>query len=166
MKNSLALLIIVLVSSYTASAQIEDIQYNQLTQKDGLLRSTVTCILKDSKGFMWFGSRSGLSRYDGYGFVYYLKDANDSTTISDNFIINLYEDKSGILWVSTLNGLNKFNREKETFKRFSYQYLLDPEEYYNLDNAVPGRKNKLWLSTWSSRLIQFDLEKKNFHSSR
>ena len=111
---------------------------------------------------MWFGSRSGLSRYDGYDFVHYQHDANDSTSISDNYIIGIYEDKSGILWIATQNGLNKFNRKKETFRRFSYQYLLDPEEDHNLYIVVPGRKNKLWLSTWSSRVIQFDLEKEKF----
>ena len=162
MKKSFVVLIIVLACSYTASAQIENIQHSQLTQKDGLLRSTVTCILKDSKGFMWFGSRSGLSRYDGYNFVHYTNDVNDSTSISDNYIIGIYEDKSGGLWVSASNGLNKFNREKETFRRFWHQSLLDPEKDNNLTHMVPGRKNKLWLATWSSGIIQFDLEKEKF----
>ncbi len=162
MKKSFIILIIFLICSYTTSAQIVNIQHNQISREDGLLRNMLTAIGKDSKGFMWFGSRSGLSRYDGYDYVHYRHDANDSTSISDNFIISIYEDPSGTLWIASQNGLNKFNREKETFTRFWHQSLLDPEEDRNFSIVVPGKKNKLWLATWSSSVLQFDMEKEKF----
>ena len=162
MIKSLVVLIIVLACSYAASAQIENIQHSQISREDGLLRNTLTGIFKDSKGFMWFGSRSGLSRYDGYDYVHYKHDANDSTSISDNFIIGMYEDHSGTLWIATTSGLNKFNREKETFRRFQPQSLLDPEEENNFSVVVPGKRNNFWLATWSSRILQFDLENEKF----
>lgn len=162
MKKSLILPFLTLVCFYTASGQMENIQESRISREDGLPRNTITAILKDSKGFMWIGSRSGLSRYDGYNFVHYRYDANDSTSLSGDYIIGIFEDYSGTLWVASENGLNKFNREKETFRRFRHQSLMDPEEDGNLSLVVQGKNNTLWLATWSSRLFLFDLEKETF----
>lgn len=162
MIKSLIILLLTLAFSFRASAQIENIQHNQISREDGLLRNMPTSILKDSKGFIWFGTRSGLSRFDGSNFVHYRHDPKDSTSLSGNYIIGLYEDQSGTLWIASQNGLSKFNREKETFRRFWHQSFLDPEEDSNFSIVVPGKKNMLWLATWSSRVLQFDLGKEKF----
>ena len=43
---------------------------------------------------MWFGTRDGLNRYDGYQIVVYRFDAKDSNSISDNYILYIYEDQA------------------------------------------------------------------------
>jgi ligand-binding sensor domain-containing protein len=50
---------------------------------------------------MWFGTEDGLNKYDGYKFTIYKNDAQDSTSISDNWITSLFEDHTGTLWVGT-----------------------------------------------------------------
>ena len=45
--------------------------FDHLTVRDGLSQSSVTCMLQDEKGFMWFGTQDGLNRYDGYTFRIY-----------------------------------------------------------------------------------------------
>ena len=62
------------------------IAFNHLTVEDGLSQSAVTWILQDSKGFMWFGTQSGLNAYDGYRFKIFKNDPLDSTSLSNNFI--------------------------------------------------------------------------------
>ena len=47
--------------------------------------------MKDSKGFMWFGTESGLNKYDGYEFVIYKNNPFDSTSISNNQIQSTFE---------------------------------------------------------------------------
>jgi len=98
-------------------SQEKPIKFEKITTDDGLSQSTVNCILKDKKGFIWFGTALGLNRYDGYEFKIYKNIPNDSTSLSSNYISSLYEDRDSILWVGTIiGGINKFNRKKETFE--------------------------------------------------
>ena len=67
-----------------------------LTSDEGLSQNTVDCILKDSRGFMWFGTWNGLNRYDGYTFKVYKKEDN-LHSLSSNFIHSMCEDTEGNL---------------------------------------------------------------------
>jgi len=77
------------------------LEFEQFTVNDGLSQNFVTCILQDHQGFLWFGTRDGLNRYDGYQFKTYSFEAEDTTSISANAIQSLYEDKHNNLWVGT-----------------------------------------------------------------
>lgn len=65
----------------------------------GLTQSNVTCILQDSRGFMWFGTRDGLDRYDGYEYTVYRNQEGNSQSVSNNFISAMIEDSKGYLWI-------------------------------------------------------------------
>ena len=112
--KALALWILVhLCFSAALHAQQNPIKFEHISIQQGLSQSTVSCILQDKRGFMWFGTEDGLNRYDGYNFVIYKNDGLDKTSISDSYILALYEDKSGVLWIGTYSGgLNKFDRNK------------------------------------------------------
>ena len=60
---------------------------------------------------------NGLSRYNKEldNFINYTHLANNSTTLSDNIIWDIYQDNAGILWVSTESGLQKYNPESDDF---------------------------------------------------
>src|SRR5947208_70999 len=60
------------------------LQFGHLTTDDGLVDNSVTAILQDSRGFMWFGTPSGLSRYDGYRFTTYQHDDDQPNSLSQN----------------------------------------------------------------------------------
>ena len=74
-----------------------NIRFNHLTVEDGLSQSAVTVIFQDKHGFMWFGTQDGLNRYDGYNFKIFKNIPSDSTSLTDNFIFSIYEDKTGSL---------------------------------------------------------------------
>jgi signal transduction histidine kinase/ligand-binding sensor domain-containing protein/DNA-binding response OmpR family regulator len=81
---------------------------------------TIYSILRDKKGFMWFGASSGLYRYDGYTTVAYRHDPGNANSLSDSFVMKLCEDDDGNLWIGTLNGgLNKFIPATQTFIRLN-----------------------------------------------
>ena len=91
--------------------------FNHLTIEDGLSQSSVTCILQDKSGFMWFGTQDGLNRYDGYNIKIFKNDPGDSTSLTDNFIFSIYEDQSGTLYIETQSGtFHRYNPRSESFQ--------------------------------------------------
>jgi signal transduction histidine kinase/ligand-binding sensor domain-containing protein/DNA-binding response OmpR family regulator len=92
--------------------------FRHLTIADGLSQNSVSSILQDSRGFMWFGTKDGLNRYDGYNYLVFRHDPFDPATISDSEVTALFEDRDGRLWVGTrTGGLNRFDRDRERFHR-------------------------------------------------
>jgi two-component sensor histidine kinase/ligand-binding sensor domain-containing protein len=113
---------------------------------------------------MWFGTFSGLARYDGYNFVIYKNDPLDSTSLSNNWIWGLCEDRLGFLWIGTGGGgLNRFDRNGEIFKRYEY----DENNPNSLGNNIvmhihEDRSGDLWIGTEGSGLNKFDRDKEEF----
>src|SRR5579859_3675836 len=87
--------LLVIWSYLPANAQQQKLKFNRLDINDGLSQNNVLCVLQDSRGFMWFGTRDGLNKYDGYQIRIYRNDPKDPHSISNNFISSLVEDAQG-----------------------------------------------------------------------
>lgn len=88
----------------------------EIGEEDGLSQRWVRCIEQDNYGFMWFGTRDGLNRYDGNEFSIYrpdLKNSLGAPTIND-----IFEEENGMLWVCTTNGISIYQRETDEFRLF------------------------------------------------
>ncbi|MDH6303419.1 signal transduction histidine kinase/ligand-binding sensor domain-containing protein/DNA-binding response OmpR family regulator [Parabacteroides sp. PF5-5] len=93
----------------------ENILFNRIDVNNGLPSNEISCILKDKKGFMWFGTGAGLIRYDGYEFKTFRHEINGSL-FSEGYIIQLTETIDGKLWVTYQNGeISIFDLHKNTF---------------------------------------------------
>jgi len=109
------LFIILLFNSNVISQS--HIAFSHLTVEDGLSQSSVTCILQDSKGFMWLGTQDGLNKYDGYTFKIFKNDPSDTTSLSNNFIFSIYENQSGELFIETQGSiLHRYSPRSESFQ--------------------------------------------------
>lgn len=116
--------VLLLPSTMYIKAQQPSFKCTRLTTDDGLSDNMVFCALQDRYGFMWFGTRDGLNRYDGQKFTVYRHIAQDSSSLSDNSISCLYEDSKGNLWIGTQQGgLNKFDRTTSSFVRYTHDSL-------------------------------------------
>lgn len=93
------------------------LKYDALTTSNGLSQGYVYDILQDKDGFMWFGTKDGLNRYDGYSFKVYTYDSYNPHSISNNNINRLFEDSKGRLWVSTDDGINIYDKKRDRFRR-------------------------------------------------
>lgn len=80
-------------------------------------------MLKDSKGFMWFGTLSGLNKYDGYKFKVYKHIEGDTTSLNDDFIVTIAEGPDNKLWIETRNGYNIYDPATERFSHDIGRYL-------------------------------------------
>ena len=83
--------------------------------ENGLSNNAVICSIQDSKGFLWFGTKDGLDRFDGYSFKIFRSDPDDTGSLGNNFIHSLYEDPNHNLWVGTERGLYRYNATTENF---------------------------------------------------
>ena len=70
-------------------SQKQNLKFDHLDINSGLSQNNVLCVLQDSRGFMWFGTRDGLNRYDGYKFTLYRNDLANDHSLSNNFITAL-----------------------------------------------------------------------------
>ena len=128
-KKSLMLVVFVLVSTFVLNAR--DYMFKHIESKDGLSNSQVNKIFKDSRGFMWFGTASGLNRYDGYHFNVYRNSLNDINTLPDSYIQDIQEAASGLLWVLTGDGYALYDPQTDMFdrdiRRHVFEFGLDTE---------------------------------------
>jgi signal transduction histidine kinase/ligand-binding sensor domain-containing protein/DNA-binding response OmpR family regulator len=130
------------IAIHSGFSQKSQYIFNQITIENGLSNNSITCIFKDSRGFIWIGTTDGLNRYDGYSFVIYKNNPSDSNSISDNFISSVIEDFSGNLWIGTQGGgLNMYNIYKEKFKAFYF----DPEDKQSIPSNFIFHHNSLLL---------------------
>jgi signal transduction histidine kinase/ligand-binding sensor domain-containing protein/DNA-binding response OmpR family regulator len=121
--RAMLLAFVFLVVIGRASAQSTQYRFMKLNANDGLSNNQVTCFLKDSRGFMWFGTISGLNRYDGRNVKVFLNDMRDSTSLLNNNVIKLFEDPDGKIWVTTIEGTTIYDPRKENFIRNTISYV-------------------------------------------
>ncbi|HEX5026423.1 MAG TPA: two-component regulator propeller domain-containing protein [Agriterribacter sp.] len=120
--------------------------FMRLDVRQGLSHNQVNCILKDSKGFMWFGSMSGLNRYDGYDFKVFKNELHNPASLSDNYVERIFELPDRKMWVATRNGNNIYDPLTESFNRKDQEYLsqlsLPPGSVYNV---VKDKQGNYWF---------------------
>lgn len=127
--NKLLFFAIGLVFHYNIHGQIK---YEVLSSSKGLSQGYVNDILQSSDGFMWFATKDGLNRFDGYRFKVYTYDSYDPYSISNNSITKIFEDSQKRLWICTENGLNFYDKNKDRFIRI----VNDPND----PNSLSGNK--------------------------
>jgi len=99
-------------------AQPVPYNFQHLTAANGLNNETVRGITQDKYGFMWFGSGNGLYRYDGINMKWYHHEKDDSTSLINNFIQNLFTDSKIRLWIGVYPGLCMYNYAANNFIQY------------------------------------------------
>lgn len=117
----LLLPVLMAVSVTSLLCQQHSLKFDNFTMQQGLSDNYLLCILQDRCGFLWFGTRDGLNRYDGNHCVVYRHDINDPGSLSDGSINSILEDRDGTIWIGThAGGLNRFDRKSERFVRIRH----------------------------------------------
>ncbi|WP_327082844.1 ligand-binding sensor domain-containing protein, partial [Paraglaciecola hydrolytica] len=90
-------------------------EFQNFSMAQGLSQSTVSDIIEDKRGFMWFATFNGLNRFDGYEFKQYLHTPKIKGSLPDNLIKQLILDSEGNLWIGTLSGLARYDEKLDIF---------------------------------------------------
>lgn len=148
----------------TAYGQERQYSIDYLTIDSGLPQNEVTSIIQDKQGFLWFGTRGGLARYDGHNMRVFQYEPRSANSLSNNSIETLFEDSKGNIWIGTKSGgLNRFNPLTECFK----VYQSEPGDSTTLsgNRVVSIQEDKsgyLWVGTWKTGLNRLDVETDRF----
>lgn len=104
-----------LIYSISVIGAPSNIRFRSLRTQDGLSNNDVNCIFKDSHGFIWFGTASGLNRYDGYTVKIFHSQRPDSTALRDNYVQSIQEDPERNLWICAGDSYSIYNPRNERF---------------------------------------------------
>ncbi len=120
--------------------------FEHYTTHEGLPSNTIHCTFQDSFGFVWIGTRDGLTRFDGYDFRSPgSQELNDITTLSS---MDIAEDEDGLIWFSTSEGVGRydpFSGKTERIGRLGAGASFD---------LLPDKKGSIWLT--GDKIYRYD----------
>lgn len=120
--------------------------FAHLDFNQGLSNNQINCIFKGRKGFMWFGTMSGLNRFDGYTIRSFRHSIQDTTSLIDDYISKIVAGPFNKLWIETRNGFNIYDPATEKFERAVPKYLQKlGMPAYDLTDIVALNKGFLFV---------------------
>lgn len=134
-KKIYTILTLYVVVLYAAPAYSTNFFFSHLGVEEGLSQVSVLEIFQDSDGYIWFGTRNGANRYDGYEFIVYQNEVNNKATLTDNYIRGFAEDDRKNIWIATSNGINCIDHKTQKITRF-YPKSIHKECSTNFTNRL------------------------------
>lgn len=142
----------------------QNIKFEHYNDNNGLSHNSVKHIVQDKKGFLWFGTYSGLNRFDGYQFKTFLSTSSGTNKLNNDDITALeLDDASNNLWIGTRKGLTLFKIDTHTFTTFLPQK--------NNPNSLPDEEirsiyvdkfKRVWVGTKTKGVYLFFLKENRF----
>ena len=124
-----------------------DLRFAHPPLGEGPSHTRVTQIVQDNLGFMWFGTQDGLRRYDGLRFKEYQPDPKNPNSLSGVNVETLFKDRSGALWVSSDEFLDRYNPVTEVFTHYRSDPTTPDAIKGHVYNINQDREGKMWIAT-------------------
>lgn len=134
-------------STFIVKAQRDDFMFSTVNERDGLPSDQINCLAYDDFGYIWIGCKSGLTRYNGYGFITYNSSNNPpDERIEGNAVSDIKKDLSGFLWIATENGATEYNPLTGKFTHYT-QTEADGRVNvnYQVDRIIITADNKVYI---------------------
>ena len=130
-----------------AVSEGKDIRFARLTSKDGLPPGGIRNILQDDQGFLWLNSSGVLNRYDGYQFKSYRRGPAHPNSPAGSSVQHVFKERSGNLWVSNNESLDRFDPASETSTRFPIDRNGPHSVLGPVWHVTQDRAGIVWLAT-------------------
>ncbi len=140
----------------------KNFEFKNLSTEQGLPGVSVRRIYQDSKGIMWFCIESvGVCSYDGNNYTQFEYSEKDTSSLSNNFATAVTEDKTGNIWIGTINGLNILNPGTHKIQRIFHSNknnnsIVDN----NITDLLTDNLGNIWISTTNGLSIYIPSENK------
>lgn len=136
MRKFFLFLIICFFSNPFLNAQ--EYYFKHFQVEEGLSNNTVLASIQDNDGFMWFGTKDGLNRFDGYRFKTYRNSGDPIHSLGSNYIQSLHEH-NGTIWVGTDKGLYHYDKKQDRFT------ILNEAINDRINDINHDRKGNIWF---------------------
>lgn len=142
------------------------VYYTHEDKKNSLSNDQVKSIIPDGKGQLWVGTGDGLNKFDPKtgSFVVFKHDPQRPGSLSSNLILSVYADRSGVIWVGSLDGgLNKLESGSEIFNHLFH----DPQDPNSLSSNLVSSIYEdptgiVWIGTYGGGVNRYDPKSKTF----
>ena len=124
-----------------------DLRFDHLPLGIGPSHRRITGIVQDDLGFLWLGTDDGLKRYDGYRVRDFRQDPKNPNSLPDNYIVSLFKDRSGKLWVASGRYLDVYDPATEKFTPVCAAPGSAKRFNARVGQITQDRAGTIWLST-------------------
>lgn len=130
-------------------AHAQKIFFRHYTVSDGLCANTIWDITQDEQGYMWFGTKYGLSRFDGYTFKSFQHQKGVAGTLGNNFIRKIFKYDTKTFWIGTDEGIYLFDLQTEKFS------LFQPLQNFFINDIMRSKNGDIWIATKEKGVFSF-----------
>ncbi|MFZ4621900.1 MAG: ligand-binding sensor domain-containing protein [Bacteroidota bacterium] len=150
------ILLSIFLFSFILSAQQSALKH--ITINDGLSQNFIYSIYQDAKGFIWFGTKDGLNRYDGYTFRIYRKDNADTTSLTDNTVTAIHQTVHDRLWIGTAaGGVVEFDQRRSVFRKIQHPFpSIPPLREHQINVISSTRDGRILIGSAGAGLFIYD----------
>ncbi|ERM83078.1 hypothetical protein P872_06280 [Rhodonellum psychrophilum GCM71 = DSM 17998] len=134
--------------------------FRHIGVENGLSHNTVFTIFQDKTGFMWFGTKDGLNRYDGHQFKIFKNVSENPKSIRNNNVLSIHESKDGELWIGTNEGISIYDPMTEDFELFSINDQNGEAVMGQILKIKEDKSGNIWMASSSAGLYRYELQSK------
>ncbi|AUP79762.1 hybrid sensor histidine kinase/response regulator transcription factor [Flavivirga eckloniae] len=153
------LLICIFLCIHTIHGQ--EIDFNNLTfvnLREGIPQMPISTIIEDNSGFIWIGTRgAGLYRFDGENYYAYSYDVSNKSSIDSNLIYCAFLDSDNNLWVGTNVGLNRYNRDLDSFERVDFKSNISSLNV-SVKSLIEDSEKNLIIATYGKGMLKMSIQ--------
>lgn len=99
------------------AVKAQDICFEHIDNNNGLSQNTVQAIIQDRDGFIWFGTKNGLNRFDGEHFKTFKHIPGSEEGLGNSQVRCLEEDSDGNIWIGTNSGLYIYTKPQKAYSK-------------------------------------------------
>ena len=154
LKNILCAILLLLASNNIVGAAGSGYSFKNFNTNNGLSQNSVRTIMQDSLGFMWFGTKDGLNRFDGTTFKLF-KFSPDGI-LSDNVFNRIIQDVDNNIWLSTDEGVYIYDQYNEHFHLFNRKTNDNDSVSGVVTDMVADEDGGIWMSVEGKGVFHYN----------
>lgn len=160
--SKLKFLLLLLIYSLIVKSEVNS-NWTHYSSDDGLTENTVLSIFQDNQGFMWFGTFSGLNRFDGYKFKTYKALPSNQNGLLNDKIEYIDQDKYGFIWIRTSDGIiYRLDKKTDKFQAIPQSFDAFKDFKEDIKSINKTANGDIWLITQNIGCFKIETETTDF----